>query len=46
MRSRFAMLGVVIFLAPQVARADYLDVISTRLGDCSLEKYMSTSSGE
>ena len=40
MRKRVAMLGLVLLLAPQVARADYLDVITLRLGDCSLEKYM------
>jgi hypothetical protein len=40
MRNRIAMLGVAMLLAPQVARADYLDVITTRLGDCSLEKYL------
>jgi hypothetical protein len=35
------LLALAMQLAPQVARADYLDVITTRLGDCTLEKYMS-----
>ena len=34
-----AMLAVAMLLPPQVARADYLDVITTRLGDCSLENF-------
>lgn len=41
MRIRMTLLAVAMLLAPAVARADYLDVITTRLGDCSLDKYMS-----
>ncbi len=40
MRFRATILTIVMLLAPQVVRGDYLDVITTRLGDCSLEKYM------
>ena len=40
MRIRMFLLGIALLMAPQAARADYIDVITTRLGDCSLEKYL------
>ena len=40
MRTRVAILALSLLMAPQVARADYLDVITVRLGNCSLDKYM------
>lgn len=40
MSIRAAILAIVMLLAPQAALADYLDVITTRLGDCTLEKYL------
>ncbi len=41
MKFRTPLLSLVLLLAPQLASADYLDVIVNKLNDgCSMEKYM------